>query len=358
MKILHIVQLLEPGGIEQFVLTLLKADYENTYVLALEGTLEEAIVSWPILAEVQSHLIFANMNHLGKKNTIRLIRQACVTYSIKVLHSHYSAPLLYAFLGGLGKNMIYVHTEHDSWHLRGWKPYLIERMLFSIKKSISLVAISTQIQNALKVYFPKKKSTLIHNAIDTELYLPGDRLAARQHFNLSASAIIIGSAGRLTDIKGHEFLIRAMIYLPDNFHLVIAGDGPLHKSLQGLIDDLDLNQRVKLQGLVTEMSFFYQACDIFCLPSVDEGLPLTLLEAQSTNLPTVCSDVGSCSEAIDPLSGMMVQPKDAMAIATACLFVYEKKGAPRHFILKNYSLEPLKQKYMKLYLGGTHEALN
>lgn len=356
MKILHIVQVLSPGGIEQFVLTLLKADFDNTYILALEGTFDVAIKSWPILAEVESHLVFADIRNLGKKEVIRLIRKTCVRHSITVLHSHFSAPLLYACLGSFGKkNLIHVHTEHDAWHLNQWKPRLIERTLFLLKKDIRLVAVSSQIQNALKNYFPKRKSTLIHNAIDTELFKPGDKRLTRQHFNLPSSAIIIGSAGRLCDEKGHKFLIEAMKYLPDKVHLVIAGEGPLHESLLAQIQTLNLNRRVQLLGLVTRMDLFYQACDIFCLPSLHEGLPLTLLEAQSTNLPSVCSDVGSCSEGVDPLSGILVKSEDSVGIAKACLSVYEKKGTPRHFILKSFSLDPLKEKYMQLYSGGPND---
>ncbi len=352
MKILHIVQLLSPGGIEQFVLTLLRANFDNTYILALDGTFIEASKSWPVLAEVESHLIFADMQNLGKRETIRKIKEVCETKAITAIHSHFPGPLLYACLSGK-KNMIQVYTEHDAWHLDQWKPRLLERTLFSLKKDIKLVAVSKQVQGGLKKYFPYKQSILIPNAIDTKLYRPGNKKRARDFFGLSHSAVIVGNVGRLTEVKGHKFLIEAMLQLPENIHLVIAGEGPLYKALVTNVNELGLNSRVQFLGLVTKMDLFYQACDVFCLPSLNEGLPLTLLESQATNLPSVCSDVGGCSEGVDPLSGMLVRPKDPAAIAKACIQVFENKGNPRDFILKKFSFESLKEKYNQLYSGET-----
>lgn len=102
------------------------------------------------------------------------------------------------------------------------------------------------------------------------------------------------------------------------------------------------------------MDLFYQACDLFCLPSLNEGLPLALLEAQAANLPSVCSNVGSCAEALDPATGVLVKPKDAAAIARACLLVQKCQTGPRQFILTHFSLKSLKDQYMQLYKGDHH----
>ena len=97
------------------------------------------------------------------------------------------------------------------------------------------------------------------------------------------------------------------------------------------------------------MVLFYQACNLFCLSSIDEGFPLSILEAQACNIPVICTNVGGCAEGVDPDSGILIPPKDSEAIATSCLILDQKKGSPRTFIIKNFSFEPLLEKYTLLY---------
>lgn len=211
VKILHIVHLLAQGGIEQLVLTLLEADLDNTYVVVIEGSAETSIAAWPILEKYQSRIAFADIQKTGGRAVIRLIRKICMTHSITALHSHYSAPLLYAFLGSLGlKKISHVHTEHDAWHLEKFKNRLIESLVFSLSKKVQPVAISRSVQQALEKYFPAQKTVLIRNAVNTDFYKPGDKNLARQFFNFPTQVILAGSVGRLQAIKGHRYLIEAM----------------------------------------------------------------------------------------------------------------------------------------------------
>ena len=358
MKILHILQGIIPSGIERLVLSMLQLDADNTYIFALEHSREYNMDIWPGLKEIQDKVICANLNYNGKINTIRGLRQTCKKLAINAIHSHYTGPLLYSTLATMDMSgLTHIHTEHDSWHLQSRKLRILEKSMFAIKKNIELVAISSQIQVDLKRYFPNKRSTLIFNGIDTNLYKPNDLALARSTFNLPPTAIVIGSAGRLEPVKGHQYLIKAMTHLPDHIHLALAGSGTLFQELTSLVQELDLTQRVHILGQVEQMSLFYQACNLFCLPSLNEGLPLTLLEAQATNLPTVCSNVGSCKEALDPDSSLMVAPKDSKAIAEACLQVLERKGNPRRFVIEYFSLDKLIEKYMQLYLGAGNDSI-
>lgn len=351
MKIMHVVQHLHSnGGIERLVLTMLKETYENAYVFVLQGSREDSIKNVPALAAFEDKLHFADLEKVGKKKTVSFLRALCKTLSITAIHTHYTGPLLYANLATVGLSHIaHVHTEHDVWHFQTKKFRILEKVLLATKRQIKLVAISKQVQTGLLNYFAYKKPFLIHNGIDTNVFKPGVQEAARAYFKLPACAIIIGSAGTLISIKGHQFLIEAMNQLPDTFHLAIAGDGPLFHELTALIQAMKMQDRIHLLGAVDLMDLFYQACDLFCHPSIDEGLPLALLEAQAADLPTVCSDVGGCSEGLDPESGILIEPKNPQAIAKACLLLSEKKGSPRHFIITNFSLNTMMKKYDSLY---------
>jgi glycosyltransferase involved in cell wall biosynthesis len=353
MKILHVVQLLHAkGGIEQLVLSMLRKTADNAFVFVLQGSEAYAINTMPALSDYKKNIYFANLELNGKIKTIRYLRKLCKQLAITAIHTHYTGPLLYAYFATLGlKPIIHIHTEHDTWHLTFWHENIIEKTLIAINKKLQLVAVSKQIQEGLEKYFTHKKSILIHNGIDTTVFKPGKKNSARTHFNLPLSEIIIGSAGSLLPIKGHRYLIEAMMELPNQFHLAIAGGGPLLQELTQLIGQLQLEHRVHLLGSVENMGLFYQGCDLFCHPSINEGLPLVLLEAQANNLVTVCSRVGGCSEAIDPDSGVLIEPKNPQAIAKACLLVHEKKGTPREFIKNNFSLENMMEQYNTLYRG-------
>ena len=357
MKVLHIIQHLKHGGIEQLAVTFLSLDVEHVYILAIEGTSQESLKDWPQLEQFRSNLFFANKNKGFSIKTVKFIKQICQDLNISVLHTHHIGPLIYGCLATVNlKTIKHVHTEHDIWHLHYYKDWLIQYFLFKVKKKICLVAVSHYVYTYLKNYFPKLDATVIYNAVNTNLFVPGNKKTARERFNLPQEAAIIGTAGRLEEIKGQKYLIEAMQYLPTNFYLVIAGNGSLYQNLQAHIHQLYLTDRVFLFGLVEQMQLFYQACDIFCLPSLNEGMPLALLEAQACNIPVVCSNVGGCSEGVDPDSGILVTTKDPAAIALACLQIKPDNIMPREFILKYFSFEQMLSSYYKIY-EKTYSAL-
>ncbi len=93
------------------------------------------------------------------------------------------------------------------------------------------------------------------------------------------------------------------------------------------------------------------ALDIFCLPSLKEGFPLTLLEAQACNVPVVTTRIGSCIEATCPKPGILVSPNNPSELAKA--IAKQSRGAngknPRNFVMKNCSIELMMYQYEKLY---------
>ena len=351
MIVLHVIQEFTLGGLEALVLSMLKADFENSYILAIEGSSSQAFQEFPMLAEVQSKLFFANKPKGFHIKTCTYIKQTCIRLSVSILHTHHIGPLIYAGLAVLTlKNMAHIHTEHDVWHLQKYRDLYFQKFLLKLNKNIHLVAVSQSVFEKLKFYFPQMDISLIHNAVDTNKFKPGNRLVARAFFDLPSDAIIIGSAGRLEEIKGHRYLIQALQKLPQKYYLVIAGSGPLYQTLISQVQVLGLAERVTLTGYVEAMNVFYQACDIFCLPSLDEGLPLALLEAQATNVKVVSTNAGGCPEAVDPASGLQVPVANVEEIARACLDVLKTNGEPRQFIIQNFSIDVLISRYRELYL--------
>lgn len=359
MKTLHVIQILSCGGIEKLVMSMVANDYENTFVFVLQQGAEESYQSWPEVRSYEEHIFFAHMEKNGKIKTLQYLREMCKHLGITSIHSHYTGPLLFSSLATIGlKNLNHIHTEHDAWHLSSRKNRLIEQSMLYLNKKIQLVAVSKQIQDSLRMYFPNKTSKLIYNGVDTNVFVPTNKTSARHNLNLPISAILIGTMGRIVPIKGHQYLIQALRELPDNYHLAIAGKGEQLPELMELTKSLQLENQVHFLGFIGDPNTFYPACDIFCLPSLDEGLPLVLLEAQATNVPVVCSNVGSCKEGVDPHTGKLVEAGNSQAIANACLHLNREIGSSREFIINNFSLDSLISQYNYLYRGLSYDSTN
>lgn len=352
MKILHIVSAMELGGIENLIFSLLLADPAKVYILAIMGTRDEALERWPALAPFNDHLIFAEKGKGFQWKVVHCIKATCEKHKITVLHSHHIGPLIYASLISQWKPITHVHTQHDIWHLSNRKHWLIEYAILKFRNDIRLIAISKDIYKYMKDLFPASPLYLVHNGIDTERFQPGDKVLARRQLNLPEDALIIATAGRLEQVKGQIYLLRALAELPFQYKLVIAGNGSLLGELEQAALALGLSDRVFFLQHLTEVETVYQASDMFCLPSLNEGLPLVILEAQACNIPVICSQVGSCAEGVDPASGTLVPPGDATAITKACLQTAKNQGAPRGFILKFFSLNTLIKAYQAIYQQG------
>ncbi len=141
---------------------------------------------------------------------------------------------------------------------------------------------------------PKEKIAIMKNAIDADKFL-FDQLFREQHrkaFGLDGS-FVIGHIGRFEYQKNHEFLIKVFAGLKDeisNARLVLIGDGSLWRNMEEMIEEYDLEDQVLLCGKQAEIEKWYQAMDVFVLPSWFEGLPLSLIEAQTADLPCLVSE--------------------------------------------------------------------
>jgi glycosyltransferase involved in cell wall biosynthesis len=129
--------------------------------------------------------------------------------------------------------------------------------------------------------------------------------------------------GNLYPVKGHAHLLRAMPAVvagrPDA-HLVVLGRGALHDPLLAEAATLGLSDRVHLLGHREDVARWVAAIDVFVLPSLSEGLPLSLLEAMAAGRPVVVTAVGGVPEVVqDAVTGFVVPPASPGALASRIL---------------------------------------
>jgi glycosyltransferase involved in cell wall biosynthesis len=168
------------------------------------------------------------------------------------------------------------------------------------------------------------KLRVVRNGIDPRP-VQTDRRGLRDRLDLPPDARVVLTVGRLTEQKGHRFLLDAapaILAQEPRTYFLWVGDGPLAEALRKRARARGLEDRVRLLGQRSDVPELLAAADLFVLPSLFEGLPLAILEAMAANLPVVGTRVCGTREAIDDgVTGRLVQPGDVAALATAVLEV-------------------------------------
>ncbi|MBU1073803.1 glycosyltransferase [bacterium] len=192
---------------------------------------------------------------------------------------------------------------------------------------------------------------IIFHGVETDLFEPD---ANRTEFGHR-----IITVAQLLPRKNHQLLLHAFTHLPadlrDSSTLYFVGGGPLKSSLEDLAKDLGIADRVTVAGRLPheEMVREMQQSDIFCLPTLSEGMPVATIEAMSVGLPVVASRTDGLPETIaEPTCGILVPPADVKALTDALVEALRRqwdRRAIREHVLSNYTWEQFADKITELY---------
>ncbi len=192
---------------------------------------------------------------------------------------------------------------------------------------------------------PKQEIGVVYNGIDVEEFF-----AKKSYF--SGKKLRILCVGRLIERKGFRYVIDAALTVSDKVSLSFAGDGPLREELEKMSEGLD----VRFLGIIKhdELSKVYREHDVFVLPSFNEGMSNTVLEAMGTSLALILTDTGGTKEVFDG-NGFIVKMRDSSQIAS-CLKKYLKDkglvgrhGRKSRLIAENLSWENVAKDYYSFY---------
>lgn len=335
----HIVQAMAPGGIETLVLDLAREPGANTWVFSIEGTRASLNAHWPALAPISDRIEGFGAGAGLKPSLVFQLARRLRQVQAKSVFLHHVGPLIY---GGLAARLAgvahIIHVEHDVWHYAQPRRRMIASVIEAVVRPHH-VAVSAHAAGVLRSMLPSPAVSVIPNGIDLQRFRPGDKAAARAAFNLDPAWRIVGTAGRLVAVKGHEVLIRAASELPDDCHVAIAGDGEEREPLQALARTLGVASRIHFLGHLDTVEAVLPAFDVFCLPSHNEGFPRSIIEAQAAGLPVVATNVGALAEAVCPLSGRIVPSGNPAALAQALRDVLARPPLvpPRDFVAARFS---------------------
>jgi glycosyltransferase EpsF len=157
-----------------------------------------------------------------------------------------------------------------------------------------------------KVYQNRQYKRLANGVDLNEFAYNGEtRAEIRKRLEIKKDAVVVGNVGRFMPQKNHEFMLKVfkeiLLQRPDA-KLMLIGSGPLEQRIKQLAVEMDLNDSVIFVGTTPKVVDYYQAMDVFFLPSLFEGLPITGIEAQAAGLPCVFSDAITSELAITKLA--------------------------------------------------------
>lgn len=209
---------------------------------------------------------------------------------------------------------------------------------------------------------PARKVLYVPNGVDTARFKPaGDAAAVRRRLGLDPHRFTVGSVGSLRPEKDYGVFLEALARIPaDSVRAVLAGDGPCRADLEALSRSLNLGNVVRFLGPTSKPEEVYPALDVFVLSSKTEQMPISLLEAMSSGVAAVCSDVGDCAAMLEGAGPPTLVPRgDAGALAAALEALRadpdrrSRIGATlRQKSVAEYSFETMVERYRELYTRG------
>lgn len=237
-----------------------------------------------------------------------------------LFHTHWVYPDGYAtarYARAQGKKMIVTVHGHIALTFPCGRRELVTDSLLAAER---VITVSTELRTELiTLGVREEKIRLIRNGYDPEKFSPKPRDEARTQLGLPESAPIAITVARLSSEKGIDTLLQAMdSCVRNDLLLYLIGDGPLRLTLETMVKQLGLSERVTFLGGIAhrELNSWFSAADVVCLPSFTEGCPVVLHEAFACGIPVVASAVGAITELVttDDL-GMLCPPGDHLRLA-------------------------------------------
>ncbi len=350
MNILYISNHLNTGGITSYLHTLTKGMRKkghSVFLASSGGTwlprfTAEDIDFIPIpmnTKKVVSPKILSSLLKLSK-----IIEKK----RIQLVHSHSRTTQVLAYLLARRLGIKHVLTCHGFFKRR------LFRKLFPCWPD-AIIAISEQVQEHLvqDLKADEKKIFVVPNGIDVEKFRVQSLESKddiKKRYGLKEGPII-GIVARLSDVKGHIYLVQAMSFVLEQIpevQLLIVGDGKMKNELVAAVENLRIRQNVVFVPSVPDTREIFSLMDVFVMPSLKEGLGLALMEAMASGLAVIGSDVGGIRSLIqEGINGLLVKPADVAGLSQAILRLLTDPQsrswgeAGRLFIERNFSQDKM-----------------
>lgn len=310
IRVLQVVTYMQRGGLETMLMNyyrnidrsqvqfdfLVHRDFEADYdseILELGGKIHRL----PVL------------NPFGKRYLKELDQFFINHPEYQIVHSHLDClagiPLKYAKKNGVPVRIAHAHNSNQTKNLKYPIKLFCRRNITG--NANHLFACS---EEAGKWMFQGAEFDVLHNAIDAEKYSYNSEIRdkVRKQFGFQDHTLVLGHVGRFMPQKNHSFLLdifQAVLKEKEDSMLLLVGEGELEEEIKKKADQLGIREKVVFTGVRSDVPDLLQAMDVFILPSLYEGLPLVMVEAQAAGLPCLISDM--VPEECRKTKGLVVQ---------------------------------------------------
>ena len=268
--------------------------------------------------------------------TVKTIREHILAQQIDLVHTHDYKADLYGYLAARWARRPVFATCH-LW----FSATISDRIYTGLDRFVlryfdGVIGVSPPIGSTLqKAWVAQRKVAVIANGIDFSPFLSVEDASSDREFG---SDLTIGIVGRLVRQKGHPILFAAARGILEKFPgatFVVVGEGPDRKQLEAQAQELGIAGSVYFAGFRDDMPSVYAGLDLMVMPSLDEGLPMTLLEAMAAKRAVIASAVGAVPEVIEHgQNGLLVKPGNAGDLQQAILSLLQDASL-RHRIAEN-----------------------
>jgi glycosyltransferase involved in cell wall biosynthesis len=384
IKVIHVITRFDKGGsAENTFITVRDLDKARYDVVLVTGASPPVNAGDPEAKAIQTNMTAAREHQvrlIGLRHLVRDLNpfsDLAAFFSLlkiirrekpHIVHTHTSkAGILGRWAAWFCRVPIIVHTPHghvfwgyfSPWQIRLF--ILLERWTARITNAIVTLTPQEKEDHLRFRIAPEEKFTVIHSGVDLRtfragLYPPSE---TKVLLGIPPEMMVVGTVGRLTPVKGQEVLIRAaseLIRRGEKIFLVLLGDGELRRDLEELSLHLGIAGYVRFLGWRPDVARVMAACDIFCLPSRNEGMGKVLVEAMAMGRPIIASSIGGIPDIVrSGENGILVPVGDAAAwaeaIARLCRDPEERRrmGDAGMLMAPRYSSEEMIKRIDRLY---------
>jgi len=358
MNVLILATHFNTGGITSYVLGIAKGFVQkghHVYVVTSGGDREkdlEGIGASHITLDIKTKSEVSLKIYRNIPRVVAIVKQ----HHIDIIHAQTRVTQVLAAFVSFFTKVPYLLTCH------GFFTPKIARTIFPCWGK-AVIAISEQVEEHLKEDLgcsAKKIFSVPHGLdINKEIWNETKKKEQRQGLGLNPGPIV-GIVARLSEVKGQDILIKAMkkvVERSPNANLVLVGEGKWKERLEFLVKELDLERHVFFLPTTQRDENILPLFDIFVMPSRQEGLGLSVMEAQAQGLAVIASDVGGLPTLVeDGKTGLLVPKENVERLAQAIIRLIENPQqrvalgeSAHHFINKNFPFEKMIDQTLAVY---------
>ena len=362
LRILHIVDSLNAGGMEAQLVSLLNRLPSEEFHFHVHCLSEAGVHAKRLRPDIS--LSVGNKPRGISATALWQVHQLLLQHW-DLIHTHNWGPLVYAHAATLGgRRAAILHGEHAQCSHSELKPHRrwLRRCFYRSCRAVHTVS-QQQLRDLQAQGFDHQRLMVLQNGVDTTRFLPGERPTARARIGLAQHETVIGVVARFGEFKRHLEVISAFETLEPrqrSLRLLLVGDGgPMRERVHAAVAASPHADLITLAGLQSDMPTFYQAMDVLLVASANEGLSNATLEAMACGCPVLSNRVCGAQEALGaPEEGGWIEDLSQVTLLRAAIGrvldlppTHRSKigeGA-RQRVLSHFSWSAMAQRYQQCY---------